>query len=478
VVHMPKDVITVLGKRVGAEGAEKLEMVTLDYFKSLGKPAESPEAHASSSSAPPGQAPGPNPASSTANPGLLKEPSSPPSTAPSESYEGDDQFHDVPLDGPPSSEYGSDHGLTGAHAPLPKLPNPKPRPSTDSKSDMSLLYPPVGPASQKEFGQAHGYQAERVQQPNPGPSADSDFDWNYWTNHEDPPPPKPASSKSSSSKLWTKLGSNLKSLTRPASQKELGEVHGSQVENAQQPNTEPSSSMLWKKLGSNLKSLVRPASQKESGQVEHVQQPSPGPSADFDWNYWLNHEDPPPKPPPTNSGSNWKKLIDLMDPLTPEAKLALSKPSNSKPSTDSESAGNWKSWINPLNLLDPLTPEARLRLTQSKPLNPKPSDAGPSNPELWTPRPSDPGPSNPELWTPSPNLGSPKKPENEVLPGPLPNPDPEHNSGHQSSSADSQPVDPEAAAAAARYALKGKAKVERRVSGTARDVGNAAQREL
>ena len=79
---------------------------------------------------------------------------------------------------------------------------------------------------------------------------------------------------------------------------------------------------------------------------------------------------------------------------------------------------------------------------------------------------------------PLPNLGPPKEPENEVLPGPLPNPDPEHNSGHQSSSADSQPVDPEAAAAAARYALKGKAKVERRVSGTARDVGNAAQREL
>jgi len=45
--------------------------------------------------------------------------------------------------------------------------------------------------------------------------------------------------------------------------------------------------------------------------------------------------------------------------------------------------------------------------------------------------------------------------------------------GSQSSSANSQPLDPEAEAAA-RYAAKGKGKVP----GSLRDVGNVAQREL
>jgi hypothetical protein len=66
---------------------------------------------------------------------------------------------------------------------------------------------------------------------------------------------------------------------------------------------------------------------------------------------------------------------------------------------------------------------------------------------------------------------SPKGPEEEVVPGPETSPDLDH----QSSSTDSQPVDLQAAI----YAAKGKAKESRRISGTARDVGNhAAQREL
>jgi hypothetical protein len=66
--------------------------------------------------------------------------------------------------------------------------------------------------------------------------------------------------------------------------------------------------------------------------------------------------------------------------------------------------------------------------------------------------------------------------ENEVAPGPPPTPelaDPELNSDPQSLSANSQPVDLQNAV----YAAKGKAKAKqsRRISGTARDVGNAAE---
>jgi len=52
--------------------------------------------------------------------------------------------------------------------------------------------------------------------------------------------------------------------------------------------------------------------------------------------------------------------------------------------------------------------------------------------------------------------------------------DPELHLDHQSSSSDSEPVDPQAAL----YAAKGKAKELRRTPGTARDVGNADQSEL
>jgi hypothetical protein len=77
---------------------------------------------------------------------------------------------------------------------------------------------------------------------------------------------------------------------------------------------------------------------------------------------------------------------------------------------------------------------------------------------------------------PSPNLGSPKDPKDEVDPGSPPSLDPELHLDHQPLSADPQPVDPQLEAAI--YAAKGKAKESRRISGTARDVGNVAQREL
>ena len=88
VVHIPKDVITVLGKRMDEEELEKL----LDkYIKMENEPVESSDTHASSSSAPPGpdhgstnvvQAPASNPASSLANPDPSMELPGTSSTAP------------------------------------------------------------------------------------------------------------------------------------------------------------------------------------------------------------------------------------------------------------------------------------------------------------------------------------------------------------------------------------------------------------
>ena len=71
---------------------------------------------------------------------------------------------------------------------------------------------------------------------------------------------------------------------------------------------------------------------------------------------------------------------------------------------------------------------------------------------------------------PSPNLGSLKDTEDEVVPGSLPSTDPELHLDHQSSNADSQPRDFQPSI----YALKGKAKESRRISGAAKVVENAA----
>jgi hypothetical protein len=86
VVHIPKDVIPVLGKR----GDEELEKLAAEYFKPLENPIESSDAHASSSATPGPdhgstnvvEVPAPNPASLTANPDPLMEPSRPSLTAP------------------------------------------------------------------------------------------------------------------------------------------------------------------------------------------------------------------------------------------------------------------------------------------------------------------------------------------------------------------------------------------------------------
>ena len=249
VEHLPHDVVTMLGKR----GSDEIEKLVEEFFGSWGRPIESSDAHASSSSAPPGsdhggtnvaQAPAPNQGWSTANP---------------ESYE---PLHHTPA----QSEYGLDQ-VTGPHAPQP---NP---PSTDSYSDLNYWFPPPPrTASTEEFGQAHRYQAEDVQQPNPGLSTDSYSDVNYWF----PPPP------------------------RPVSPEEFGQAHENQVENFQQPNPGPSTVSdfahdFWTYLPDSPP--PRPTSPHEN-QVENVQQPSPGSTdSDFDYHHWENVPDPSPQRP-------------------------------------------------------------------------------------------------------------------------------------------------------------------------------------
>ena len=89
-LHIPRDVITVSGKR----GDEDLARLLDQYFKTTEKPAESSDSHASSNSAAPGlvhgsttdtvQAPVPNPASSTGNPDPLIGPPNSPAVVPTQ----------------------------------------------------------------------------------------------------------------------------------------------------------------------------------------------------------------------------------------------------------------------------------------------------------------------------------------------------------------------------------------------------------
>jgi hypothetical protein len=77
-----------------------------------------------------------------------------------------------------------------------------------------------------------------------------------------------------------------------------------------------------------------------------------------------------------------------------------------------------------------------------------------------------------------PGAGSPAELEDGVDHVPLPPPDPELTAPELQLDHQSLGTDPQPDLSAAAYAAKGKAKVSRRVSGTAIDVGNVAEREL
>ena len=249
--------------------------------------------------------------------------------------------------------------------------------------------------------------------------------------------------------------------------------------------------------------------------------PNSGPSAgvdpDFDWEFWENAPSPVREGPASGASPDWKSWADA--PFPPQMRPAMPKefgqahenkvdylqqPANSDDLVQKYSSS-----------LENQPPLKRPKLASSKEFGqayddqvvvPHLSNSGPSTdlvvhqeddmvvddllhqlmhappepePEP-SPRPLSPaGTSSPlfRLWPPP------------AIPGPMPPPsspeltvseeltDPELHSGHQELSTDSQPVGLPGLLDAI-YGAKGKAKESRRIPGTARDVGNAAQREL
>jgi hypothetical protein len=146
------------------------------------------------------------------------------------------------------------------------------------------------------------------------------------------------------------------------------------------------------------------------------------------------------------------------------------QPNHPLPSTDSDSSTNPDLDWNYLTNAEDLPPRPTSPKEFGQTYKYQADDGNQPSTSGYAPSPPEPGH---EVVTnpPSPNQGSSKDPQDGVSPPSL---DPELYLDHQPLSANSQPVDPQAAL----YAAKGKAKVSRRISGTARDVGNAAQREL
>jgi hypothetical protein len=147
VVHIPHDMITVLGKR----GDDEIQRLVEDFFGTWKIPIQSSDAHVSSSSAPPGldhatDASGSTNVVQATNPGLSMEPPSPspvqgawgnPLSEDQWSHNGDDE----PLYYTPApSEYGSDHELTEAYRPQP---DPNSEPSADSYLNWNYWVPPL-----------------------------------------------------------------------------------------------------------------------------------------------------------------------------------------------------------------------------------------------------------------------------------------------------------------------------------------------
>ena len=203
VVNTPRDAITVLGKRGNAE----LEKLLDEYFKAMGKPAESSNAHVSSSSAT-------NPTWSTANPNRFMEPWG---------------FKPSPITSP--TQWGSkyqwlfDH--KGDNIVDFSQQNPNKRPSTDMEPEEGIPWDTrladvkrLSALKKKKIDQTSGYQAEHVQQPAPGPSTPLDFDRIY--------SPEPVSVVYPPS-MSAELPTGLEHEGNPWSNKELGYdvTHGS-----------------------------------------------------------------------------------------------------------------------------------------------------------------------------------------------------------------------------------------------------------
>jgi hypothetical protein len=177
VVHVPKDLTTMLGKRLG----EELEKLGEEYFTTSGKAVDSSGTLSSSSSASlgPGHGPtSPNQASLTANPPLMESPCSP-STS---SMQG--------LSARGNSNGKSCLGLLGD-----ALTHGGPHQMHGDGLIMYSLYRPF------PMMEAPALQPKPVKGPSINPSADPNVDQGYSTNAEDPTPssaaPRPARPKGS-----------------------------------------------------------------------------------------------------------------------------------------------------------------------------------------------------------------------------------------------------------------------------------------
>jgi hypothetical protein len=211
--------------------------------------------------------------------------------------------------------------------------------------------------------------------------------------------------------------------------------------------------------------------------------PKPSPDADpnFDWHYWMTVESPPrqrlasPKAGPSNSGPSnpglstgldWDHNVNTPSPYVPPKIYSHSDPGSS-PLSYSPRPTKFYSYSEPGS---PLPYASSPTKFYNSPGPVAWSTAGTGSPielEYGVSTPESPKESEYEVvHPPSPKAGTSKQAASPDAETPIEPQD-------QSLSPGSQPLTPQEVA----YLLKGKAKVLRRVSGTARDVGNAAERE-
>jgi len=216
---------------------------------------------------------------------------------------------------------------------------------------------------------------------------------------------------------------------------------------------------------------------------------------EFDWNYWANAPSPPKAASsqkevgPAQWGTVWPEGPNN-DMLTTKLDSDTNLKAAHQQLSSTEFDKGYAAHADIPSLTDAYSYNPYPGLTVHAPspgagLNTVPDHekVTPLSPGAGSPTVSD----HDGMTPPSPNLGSPKEPENEVVPGPPSTPestDPEFYSNSQSLSAGVHPDDLRNAIygsedlQAAMQAAKGKGKVSRSTSGTARDVGNAVQREL
>ena len=225
-LNIPKDVITVLGKRGEREELGKL---LENYFKYVAKPTQSSETHAASGSAPLGpdhgstsavQAPEPNPAPSTANPDPLMGPSASP-MQPTGHFDWNYLLNkDIPLPGPakPSSSEEVEQNLDAqplAEQPLsaaPMHPGTSADPVLNWKHLTNVDFKPK-PEAPKKSGQQAGQDPMLPDNMLPlKPKPTDEFGSKYWSSMS--------------------LGDLLPKLEPP---KDVGKAHESQLGQQEEP---------------------------------------------------------------------------------------------------------------------------------------------------------------------------------------------------------------------------------------------------